>query len=258
MQFTKYHGTGNDFILIDDRAGHFPTGDYGRVAALCHRRFGIGADGLILLQESLSPANAFTMVYYNSDGKPGSFCGNGGRCAVAFASELGMLQPGRHIRFSAADGVHEADYHTPQKIELQMRAAGDPVAALLPDGSTGYYLNTGSPHLIVPVSDVDKVEVETLGRALRYDPQFAPYGGVNVNFVEILSSTSVKVRTYERGVEAETYSCGTGVTAAALWHSPGNEVSIQTPGGMLSVRSSENGGSLYLIGPAERVFAGTI
>ena len=258
MHFTKYHGTGNDFIMLDDRVGIFPATDYDRVAAFCHRRFGIGADGLILIQESLSPAEAFTMVYYNSDGRPGSFCGNGGRCAVAFATELGMLDAGQPIRFSAADRIHEAVYHSAQNIELQMWASGPPVATSLPDGTIGFYLNTGSPHLIVPVSDVQNTEVETLGRSLRYDPQFAPYGGVNVNFVEIASLTSIKVRTYERGVEAETYSCGTGVTAAALWHAPGKEVSIQTPGGTLTVRSSENGGYLYLIGPAERVFAGTI
>jgi diaminopimelate epimerase len=257
LHFVKYQGAGNDFVMVDDRSQTFPAGDYRHVEALCHRRFGIGADGLILLQEALSPATRFTMVYYNSDGNLSTFCGNGGRCIVAFAAEIGLVEPGETIAFSATDGVHEAVYFSQQHIELAMRCTGPPILVELADGVQGFYLNTGSPHVMIEVAHVDDIDVKKVGALYRHDHQFAPHGGVNINFVQRLRPDHLRVRTYERGVEDETYSCGTGVTASALWAAPGQEVAIETPGGLLSVRSKSDLSDIYLIGPGERVFAGT-
>jgi diaminopimelate epimerase len=258
LSFVKYQGTGNDFILVDDRAQTFPADDVSYIAHLCHRRFGIGADGLILLQESLNPADCFSMVYFNADGNPSTFCGNGGRCIVAFAAELGLLTAGDTITFNATDGQHAATYISGQHIELKMHCSGPPIATLVTGGGTGYYVNTGSPHLIIHVDDVDETEVKTVGALHRREPQFSVYGGVNVNFVQKVSPTHLRVRTYERGVEDETYSCGTGVTAAALWAAPGLQATIDTPGGILSVRSSPDLSDIDLIGPADRVYAGKL
>lgn len=258
MQFVKYHGTGNDFILIDDRAGHFPAQDFAQVAALCHRRFGIGADGLILLQVPSGHGQAFHMAYYNADGRPSTFCGNGGRCTVAFAAELGLVVPGGVVQFTAADGPHQATYHGANHIELAMHASDAPQQRLLAEGQKGYFLDTGSPHLILPVASVAEVEVVALGRQHRHDAQFASIGGVNVNFVEQLSANHLQVRTYERGVEDETLSCGTGVTAAALWAAPGHTVRVDTPGGTLQVSSSADLRQVVLAGPAQRVYQGTL
>ncbi len=257
MQFVKYHGTGNDFILIDDRDGQFPAQDYARVAALCHRRFGIGADGLILLQPAAEPRYAFHMAYYNADGRPSTFCGNGGRCTVSFAAELGLVAAGAAVDFTAADGPHQATYHSPAQVELVMRPAQAPKAVVLADGRQGFFLDTGSPHLILPVDAVAEVEVVPQGRQYRHDAQFAAIGGVNVNFLERVGARHLHVRTYERGVEDETLSCGTGVTAAALWAAPGHTVRVDTPGGTLQVSSSADLGQVVLAGPAQRVYQGT-
>ena len=258
MQFVKYHGTGNDFILIDDRARQFPAQDYAYVAALCHRRFGIGADGLILLQPAAEPGQQFHMAYYNADGRPSTFCGNGGRCTVAFAASLGLVAPGAEVRFTAADGLHTAVYHSTERVELAMRPAASPKPVTLADGQAGFFIDTGSPHLILPVSAVAEVEVVALGRTYRHDPLFASIGGANVNFVERLSTSHLHVRTYERGVEDETLSCGTGVTAAALWAAPSHTVRVDTPGGTLSVTSTADLSQVTLSGPAQQVFTGTL
>jgi diaminopimelate epimerase len=256
MEFAKYHGAGNDFILIDDRAGMFLLGNIELVKHLCDRHFGIGADGLLLLQESLSPAMAYKMVYYNSDGNVATFCGNGGRCLAAFAANLGVIEPKDWITFEASDGPHKARYTSPDTIELQMRASGPPIQVEIEGYSEAWFMNTGSPHLLIPVPDVHSIDVRTLGAKYRYDPQFAVYGGVNVNFIETVGPTSIKVRTYERGVEDETLSCGTGVTASALWHAPGQLVHVDTPGGKLQVASIADLSEIFLIGPAEEVFKG--
>ena len=260
MLFTKYQGTGNDFILIDDRNNTFPTHNSALVAQLCHRRFGIGADGLILLQNHSD--SDFRMVYFNADGAEGSMCGNGGRCIVQFAHELGLFKT--HTRFLAVDGEHLAEIDG-DEVRLKMSNVPAPSNESLTGPGTYFFLNTGSPHVIQFVEGLATYDVLNKGRLLRNDAAFSP-GGTNVNFAELLTANSLFVRTYERGVEAETYSCGTGVTAAALiahrQHGLSSPVAIRTPGGNLRVTfTPQPDGSftdIHLIGPAQRVFGGNI
>ena len=259
MEFYKYQGTGNDFILIDDRAAQmFPAANKPLIERLCDRRFGIGADGLILLQND--DDYDFRMVYFNADGAEGSMCGNGGRCIVRFAHDLGLFET--KTRFIAVDGEHLAEVHG-DEVRLKM---SDVLGMEEREGLT--FLNTGSPHVVRFVDDLnnpDAVNVVADGRTIRHDARFAP-GGTNVNFVQAMPDNSLYVRTYERGVEDETYSCGTGVTAVALvackqtgMRSP---AMIKTLGGNLriSFRAHTDGrfDEIYLIGPATRVFTGTI
>jgi diaminopimelate epimerase len=255
INFYKYQGTGNDFILIDDRAEAFPVSKR-LIAQLCHRRFGIGADGLILLR--YEPGYDFRMVYFNADGAEGSMCGNGGRCIVRFAHDLGIFQA--QATFVATDGVHEATA-TRDLIRLKM----SPVQTY-EKYETHDFLDTGSPHYVAYVDDVDKTDVVGIGQTIRYGETYGPRGGTNVNFVQVGASNQLKVRTYERGVEDETYSCGTGVTACALsshihfgWESP---IHIAAVGGNLQVEFQEVApqqfDDIYLIGPAVRVFEGSL
>lgn len=255
MTFQKYQGTGNDFVMVDDRDGAFPASP-DVIARLCHRRFGIGADGLILLRTD--PEYDFRMVYFNADGREGSMCGNGGRCTVRFAHDLGVV--GDSTRFVAVDGEHLASV-CEEEIFLKM---GD-VSGLEkhPDYD---FLNTGSPHVVAFVSELKDFDVFGIGQAIRYAPEWVERGGTNVNFVEIQSDGSLFVRTYERGVEDETYSCGTGVTACALaahlrFGTP-DPVEIRTLGGPLRVSFERTGEdsfqNIYLIGPARRVFTGSV
>jgi diaminopimelate epimerase len=255
MHFFKYQGTGNDFILIDDRAATFPVST-ALVARLCHRRFGIGADGLILLQND--PAADFRMVYFNADGNEGSMCGNGGRCVVRFAHDLKII--GDSTRFVAVDGEHLASV-CEEDIFLNMID----VAGVENHGDHDF-LNTGSPHVIHYTRDLKDLDVPEIGRGIRYADEWVARGGTNVNFVEVLDEATLAVRTYERGVEDETYSCGTGVTAAALSahvrHGLMDPIEVRTLGGSLRV-SFEAGEentfrNIYLIGPAKRVFEGTV
>jgi len=253
ITFYKYQGTGNDFVMIDDRDQTFPASQ-AFIAHLCHRRFGIGADGLILLRNH--PEYDFQMVYYNADGAEGSMCGNGGRCIVRFAHDLGLFE--RETRFLAVDGEHRATV-TGEGISLKMNDVSSVQAH-----SEYTFLNTGSPHVVKRVEDLESLDVVAEGRAIRYDNRFSP-GGTNANFIQPVASDTLFVRTYERGVEDETYSCGTGVTAAALvaqqlgMDSP---VAIRTLGGNLRVafEKSTDGtfSDIYLIGPAVRVFEGQI
>lgn len=255
IPFYKYQGTGNDFVMIDDRDETFPADDQALVERLCHRRFGIGADGLILLRND--PGYDFRMIYFNADGAEGSMCGNGGRCIVRFAHDLGLFD--RDTRFVAVDGEHEATV-TAADVSLKMSDVGGV-------GEQGKYvfLNTGSPHAILFTDDIDSTDVVAEGRVIRYSEPFSP-GGTNVNFVQQTDESALYVRTYERGVEDETYSCGTGVTAAALaaYQQLGvtGPVAIRTLGGNLRVSfKPEADGTftnVYLIGPAQRVFAGTL
>jgi diaminopimelate epimerase len=255
VTFYKYQGTGNDFVLIDNRAQTFPAHDQAYVAHLCHRRFGIGADGLILLQNH--PDYDFRMVYFNADGAEGSMCGNGGRCIVRFAHDLGLFET--TTRFLAVDGEHTAEVRG-DLVHLQM--SNVPARPAAPAGYT--YLNTGSPHVVQFLTNVAAHDVVGEGRRIRYSETFAP-GGTNVNFTEVLEGQRLSVRTYERGVEDETYSCGTGVTAAALaayeQYGLASPVAIQVLGGTLQVSfTPQPDGSftnIYLIGPAKRVFSGT-
>ncbi|MCK8494113.1 diaminopimelate epimerase [Spirosoma sp. RP8] len=255
MDFYKYQGTGNDFVLVDDRAGTFPASDQAFIERLCHRRFGIGADGLILLQND--PEYDFRMVYFNADGAEGSMCGNGGRCIVRFAHDLGVFEG--ETRFMAVDGEHTALVNEGE-ISLKMSNVSGIEQR---NGLT--FLNTGSPHVVQFVDDLESLDVVAEGRKIRYSAPFQP-GGTNVNFAQVVDENTLFVRTYERGVEDETYSCGTGVTAVALVaHQQLNTptpVSIRTIGGNLRVSFTALADgrfeAIHLIGPAQRVFTGTL
>ena len=257
IQFYKYQGTGNDFVLFDNRSGQIDRTRYDWFNFICDRRFGIGADGVMLLQER--EGYDFEMLYFNADGLPGSMCGNGGRCMVQFAKRLGIDKA--HYHFLASDGDHDAII-TGDEVSLHMR---DVLSVELHKGQ--YILNTGSPHVVLAVDDVMAVDVNRDGAQLRYDPLFAP-GGTNVNYIHIQGET-MHIRTYERGVEQETLSCGTGVTASALVSALMqnlpfgiHEVQIRTMGGALRVQFHYHAdGSftdIYLIGPGTFVFSGEI
>ncbi len=255
LHFHKYHGTGNDFILFDNREGKISL-NKAQVAALCHRRFGIGADGLMLLETA--PGVDFRMVYFNSDGGESTMCGNGGRCITAFARALGIVAD--KASFVAIDGPHAADISADGRISLHMKD----VSGILhfPDHAL---LDTGSPHYVQWVDDVATVDVVNTGRSIRNLTQFAP-GGLNVNFTARNADGSLQVRTYERGVEDETYSCGTGVTAAAIAASGDAtgafKVQISTPGGPLEVsfvkHAPDEAHEVVLHGPAVFVYGGTV
>ena len=254
IPFYKYQGTGNDFVLIDNRTCIFDRNRRDIVEKMCHRRFGIGADGFILLQNK--EGYDFEMVYYNADGNESTMCGNGGRCIVQFAYDLGVI--GDKTHFLAIDGGHDAEVKD-GLVHLHMSDVGE-VKDL---GGSAYFLNTGSPHYVKGVEQLDSYPILKKKKKIRYSDAFAP-GGTNVNFMEMQGDT-LFVRTYERGVEDETYSCGTGVTAAAITAvklGASNPVSIKTLGGNLKVsfdQKSENQYiNIYLIGPAKRVFEGQI
>jgi len=253
VNFYKYQGTGNDFVMIDNRDGSFDGSHLDLVRRLCDRKFGIGADGLIAIQPH--PDYDFEMVYFNADGSQ-SMCGNGARCAVAFSAFLGITEG--KTNFLAIDGPHDAVLSGSQ-VELLM---GDVKG--IEQRSGDFFVNTGSPHHVRFIEEADGYPVFEEGRSVRYDAGYAP-AGTNVNFVQPLADDEVFVRTYERGVENETLSCGTGVTAAAIVHGAKrnqNSVKINTLGGELSVRFHSNpDGSfreIWLIGPAVQVFAGKI
>lgn len=253
IQFYKYQGTGNDFVMIDDREEKFPAQNYDLVKHLCDRRFGIGADGLILLRNKTG--YDFEMVYFNADGRPGSMCGNGGRCTVAFAKFLGVIQNETH--FLAADGNHDATVEN-GLVSLKMNEVTS-----IECGPDFYYLNTGSPHYVTFGENVASENVFEKGRSIRYNERFKQEG-TNVNFAEERPDKSLFIRTYERGVEDETFSCGTGVTATALAASlrgAQSPVAIETPGGKLEVSFKKQGDhftNIYLTGPAEQVFRGEV
>ncbi|WP_185113199.1 MULTISPECIES: diaminopimelate epimerase [unclassified Chryseobacterium] len=253
MNFYKYQGTGNDFIMLDNRAGEWNTLEISAIKMLCDRRFGIGADGLIKINSA--EGVDFEVDYYNSDGSK-SFCGNGARCSVAFAHFLGIFKESE-TTFTAIDGLHQAEI-SGDIVKLKMSDVKD----ILKDGEDSV-LNTGSPHYIKYVTEIADVNVFEEGKNIRYSPDYKDEG-INVNFVEVLSDEKIFVRTYERGVEDETYSCGTGVTAAALTYLEKNsamEIAVKTLGGDLKVYADKNKGSfenIWLEGPARQVFNGEI
>ncbi|MGA1226545.1 MAG: diaminopimelate epimerase [Tamlana sp.] len=253
--FYKYQGTGNDFVMIDNRQQNFDKNNTKHIAFLCDRRFGIGADGLILLENH--PDLDFKMVYYNADGNESSMCGNGGRCLVAFAKHLGVIKD--KAVFEAIDGLHHATIYG-DIVKLQMQDV-----PVLERHKNHVFLNTGSPHHVQFEEAIENFDIKTKGAKIRYGEPYNEAGS-NVNFVKKLSDTTFKVRTYERGVEDETLSCGTGVTAVALaMHYIGetekNSIDIDAEGGKLQVTFDvENGAykNVWLIGPAKFVYQGTI
>lgn len=260
LNFYKFHGTGNDFVMIDNRDNLFSKNDTNLINRLCHRRFGIGADGLILLENPEVEGDDFKMTYYNSDGNQSSMCGNGGRCLVAFARHLGIITD--RAQFTAIDGPHEALLND-GLVSLKMQ---DVEAKNLNENFL--FLETGSPHHIVFTSEVGEVDVKTRGADIRYSAAYEKTGGTNVNFVQPAEDNTFLVRTYERGVEDETYSCGTGVTAVAIaahatGKTSGNEINLKTPGGDLQVSFVRNREAaiyenVWLTGPAEYVFKGEV
>lgn len=255
QKFHKYQGTGNDFILIDNRNDGFKKNKK-TIAHLCDRRFGIGADGLILLEKPEQIDDDFNMVYFNADGQESSMCGNGGRCIVKFAQSLGVVK--HKAVFSAIDGKHEAIVEN-DIVRLKM----SDVEKIETDGEA-FLIDTGSPHYITFVEDVNQIDVRKEGAKIRNSKAYREEG-INVNFVEIEKGYQ-KIRTYERGVEDETFSCGTGVTAAALALSISgkinkNEIELQTLGGKLSVSFQNDNGTfknVWLNGPAKKTFEGDI
>jgi diaminopimelate epimerase len=257
LPFFKYHGTGNDFVLIDGRAGDFSL-ELHQIVKLCDRHFGIGSDGLIIVKNHST--EDFEMVFYNPDGSQ-SFCGNGSRCAVAFARSLGMIS--NHGTFAAIDGVHlfllhDSGLTDAPDIQIRMRD----VEAVEKNGAD-CIINTGSPHYIVPHEAPEQLDILTAAHAIRYNERFKKEG-INVNFVRY-GNCELWMRTYERGVEAETLSCGTGVTAAALslaLNDPNcSAIIVHTSGGDLNVKFSREANGfedIWLCGPAEKVFEGVI
>lgn len=253
ISFFKYQGTGNDFVMVDDRHAAWDLGNLGLIRALCDRKFGIGADGLILIRSHAD--YDFEMIYFNADGSQ-SFCGNGARCAVAFAFFLGIIT--QHTQFLAIDGPHEARIARGE-VSLKMAKVSH-ISESLGDA----FVHTGSPHHVRWVEDLEDYPVLEQGQLLRHDPCYAP-GGSNVNFVEKISDNEIFVRTFERGVENETLSCGTGVTAAALVCgalTQQKSIQIRTLGGNLRVtfegNAQEGFDNIWLIGPAQQVYAGQI
>lgn len=252
IDFYKYQGTGNDFILIDNRDKTIDLSTQ-QIMHLCDRHFGVGADGLMLLEQEKD--TDFRMIYFNADGNESTMCGNGGRCITAFAKQLGIIN--NRTLFTAIDGLHEAEIHGDGIVSLQMKDVSS--ISIFPDHTI---LDTGSPHYIQWVEDVQSIDVYQEGKRIRSQDVYQPKG-INVNFVQRAENNLI-VRTYERGVEAETLSCGTGVTAAAIAtvsSSTGDFITpVNTPGGNLTVRftkaTAHTASNIWLSGPAQLVFKG--
>ncbi len=254
--FYKYQGTGNDFVLIDNRLNSFNKIDTKLVAKFCDRKFGVGADGLILLEHS--GISDFKMIYFNADGNQSTMCGNGGRCIVAFAQYLNVID--KETTFEAIDGLH---YATVKKdtIALQM------IDVLNVEENQNYsFLDTGSPHHVQLVSHLANFDVKSEGSKIRYSDLYTTKGGSNINFVEQENPSTFRIRTYERGVEDETLSCGTGATATAIaMHKNGLTTSltntIKVEGGTLTIQFKEDKGNytnVFLEGPTQQVFKGKV
>lgn len=257
LSFSKYHGTGNDFVIIDNRLDTFPKGNTKMIAELCSRSFGIGADGLILLENSES--SDFSMIYYNSDGNLSSMCGNGGRCIVHFAAHHGIISD--RAVFDAVDGQHSANIEG-DSVELGMNDVED-----IELGDNYGYMNTGSPHYLLFDGDIEGLDILSVAREIRYNDRFKEEG-TNVNYLQMNGDT-VHMRTYERGVENETLSCGTGMVAAAIYadllgkvKSMDTGLKISTKGGEVEVAFQKDGNNHYseikLIGSATFVYKGEI
>jgi diaminopimelate epimerase len=263
LEFHKYQGTGNDFVMVDNRSEFFPKENIQLIAHLCDRRFGIGGDGLILLENdtiasNLPTATDFKMVYYNSDGNQSSMCGNGGRCLVAFAKKLNVIE--NSTTFIATDGLHHATIGDDGLVSLQMIDVNE--VKVSPDH---VFMNTGSPHHVQLVDNLENYDVKENGAAIRYGDLYGKAGS-NINFVKQIDDSTFSLRTYERGVEDETLSCGTGATAVAiamnvLGKTNASSIDLNVEGGKLVVSFDKGEGkftNVFLKGPAEFVFKGTI
>lgn len=258
MKFTfyKYQGTGNDFVMIDNRLLTFPKNDTKLIERLCDRRFGIGADGLILLENDES--TDFKMVYYNSDGNESSMCGNGGRCLVAFAKQLNVITD--NATFIAVDGLHHATIDENDIVSLQMKDVDE-----VQQHENHIFLNTGSPHHVQLVEDLHIFDVRNEGSKIRYSNLYGQTGS-NVNFVTQTDENKFWLRTYERGVEDETLSCGTGATAVAIamkyiGKTDSSVIQLRVEGGELEVSFTEKNGfftQVFLKGSAKFVYEGQI
>jgi len=252
VHFYKYQAAGNDFVLLDNRKGNI-TLTKEQIAKICHRRFGIGADGVIIIKNDRQAS--FQITYINPDGSQ-SLCGNGCRTAVDLASKLGMTN--KKISFNAYDGIHQAEMLADGQIKIQMNDVNE-----IEEVFDGYSMDTGSPHYVKFVSGLDDYPVFEEGRKMRYNTYFKK--GTNANYIEVKGSNTLALRTYERGVEEETLACGTGATASALAASKKGHtspVTIFTKGGTLTVdfKLRPSGGfyDIYLTGPARLVFEGDL
>jgi diaminopimelate epimerase len=264
VPFTKMHGAGNDFVMVDHTDLKNLVLDRHRIAALCDRRQGVGADGLIIIGQGASPETAFRMTYFNADGGEAEMCGNGARCSVSFAHDLGLMK--NHCRFDTQAGTLSGVWHGPEDIEITLTPCSDLALGIEVEDSpwpAHHFCNTGVPHLVIPVDDIEAVPVEEQGSRLRHLDQFAPRG-TNVNWVARPEQDGpFLMRTYERGVEAETLACGTGASAVAvvlcrlgMVDSP---VSIRTRGGdLLNVSVDFEKDTLTLRGPAVTSFQGEV
>jgi len=254
LTFYKYQGTGNDFVMVDNREGVISKENNTLINSLCDRRFGVGADGLILLENSNT--TDFKMVYFNADGNEGSMCGNGGRCIVAFANFLNIID--KNTKFEAVDGLHVATIKD-GVVSLQMQDVTS-----INDNGSSVFLDTGSPHHVQFEEHISDFDIKTVGRNIRDEVYGAE--GSNINFVKKINDSTFRLRTYERGVEDETLACGTGATAVAiamnyLKETKANEIKLNVEGGELQVSFDLNGGdytNVFLIGKAVQVFKGKI
>ncbi|MEA3496597.1 MAG: diaminopimelate epimerase [Bacteroidota bacterium] len=256
INFSKYHGTGNDFILIDNRKNLFPAENNKLIQQLCYRQFGIGADGLILLEDD--EKQDFNMKYFNSNGFEGSMCGNGGRCVVHFARELGIISG--YTFFNTTDGLHTAEIEN-NIVRLSLNDVKK-----ITINKEYFFLNTGSPHAVFFKNEINNIDVFSEGKKIRNSKEFAPEG-TNVNFVKIIDKNNISIRTYERGVENETLSCGTGAVASAIStylyqkiKTDNYSVQLQTKGGNLKVNFKIDKSiftKIILEGAVVKVFDGT-
>ncbi|MFA5540681.1 MAG: diaminopimelate epimerase [Bacteroidales bacterium] len=260
LEFFKYHGAGNDFILIDNREDNIHLSKE-EVIFLCDRNFGIGGDGLMLLEKV--KGYDFAMKYYNPDGTKEMMCGNGGRCIIAFAHLLGIIKD--KTEFLAPDGVHKGEIISCEKDKYWIKLSLKDINQIKVY-KDGYFVDTGATHFVQFLDDISSIDIISKGREIRYDSRFDFVKGVNANFVEINKDNSLNIRTYERGVEAETLACGTGITASALSfvyknNLTSNSIEVKAKGGLLRVsfeKTTQGFKNIYLEGEAQMVFRGEI
>jgi len=262
IQFYKYQGTGNDFVMIDNRDRCIDNYDSEFISNLCDRKYGIGSDGLILIENNNDLD--FTMKYFNSDGSELGMCGNGARCVTQFAKKLDIIN--NSAIFQASDGAHHAEIINNNYVRVKMNDIDMSNYDLIDKNFDNIYLHNGSPHLIINSNDIDKIDVFNEGRKIRYGDKYKDEG-VNINFVDFTFNSSLcKVRTYERGVEGETLSCGTGAVAVAVVLNYSKitnkeEIIISMKGGNLKVsfnRLGDNFSNIWLYGDVAEIYKGEI